>query len=447
MDFINKYNSFSQLKKNVFSGSVLTGIDIIVTMVSYPIYLRYLGAEKYGLWSVVSVILVFSQIGQLGIGTAVAKYVAGEYKKKDLNVITEYLITSIYLSIVPSLVIIGTLVLFKTQITGFIISKEYCISDVERFVVFVGLLSVFSFFSDIIKNVVIGIGRMDIANSVFLCSRISQIILAVCLLKLGTGIWSLYFGFLLYYVLSTAILVLILNNIYHIKVFNLLAFRKQKMKDLIGFGGTLTIGTIARMAVVPFNKIIISKYIGLSEVAYYQIAYQVVNAVRNLFVKGLWAIMPKISEIYTNTVSPLKPVLSIHRKGMQFVLFYAFPIFLILFVFANPILKLWLGEDFNMQIAFALKILLIGWFINLLAVPDYFMFMGIGKAKFSVTETCIKSITNITAILTLIFLNIHFTLTIVVVIESISLVLAVFFLKYKYLKLRKAGFAGRMIYN
>ena len=31
-----------------------------------------------------------------------------------------------------------------------------------------------------------------------------------------------------------------------------------------------------------------------------------------------------------------------------------------------------------MQIALALRILLIGWFFNVLAVPDYFMFMGIG---------------------------------------------------------------------
>jgi len=83
MNFINRYKKISQLKKNVFSGSILSGIDILITMASYPFYLKYLSAEKYGLWTIVSVVLSFSQLGQLRIAPAVVKYVAGDYWKKE----------------------------------------------------------------------------------------------------------------------------------------------------------------------------------------------------------------------------------------------------------------------------------------------------------------------------------------------------------------------------
>ncbi len=69
----------SQFKKNVLFGSIFSAINLLVALIAYPIYLKYLGPEKYGLWATVSVVLAFSQIGQLGIDTAVVKYVAGEY--------------------------------------------------------------------------------------------------------------------------------------------------------------------------------------------------------------------------------------------------------------------------------------------------------------------------------------------------------------------------------
>lgn len=433
----SKYKKFSQLKKNVLSGSIFSGVNILVTLISYPLYLKYLGVEQYGLWATVSVVLAFSQIGLLRINTAVVKYVAGEYGKKNFQAITEYISTSLYILLVPSLIIIILLAFLKSQIAGFLNLKEVFMHHGTRLIFFVGLLSVFSFFVHVIKGVMSGIGRMDIANYIFLFSRISQVILAVGLLILGCGVWSLYFGFLLYFVLPLIICWVILGYIYHIKVFSFSAFRKQKLKELIKFGGALTTANIANMFVMPFNKIIIARYVGLSEVAYYEIAIKVITSIRGLFVKGLEAILPKISELHGKATESLKSILSIHRKGMKFILLGAFPLFLIMFILANPILKVWLGERFNVQIVLALRILLIGWFFNLLAVPDYFMFMGADKVKYSVIATCLKSITNIVTILVLLFLNIQFTLSKVAVIDSASLLIAVIYLKYKYFKARK----------
>ena len=106
-------------------------------------------------------------------------------------------------------------------------------------------------------------------------------------------------------------------------------------------------------------------------------------------------------------------------------------------MFASPILKIWLGEKFNMQIAVALKILLIGWSINLLTVPDYFMFIGIGKVKYSVSEAWIRSILNVVVITIMVLMNIKFGLSKVAVVNSISLIAGATFLKYSYFKFKK----------
>lgn len=434
---IKRYHRISQLRKNVFSGFIFSGGYNVIALIAYPIYLKYIGAEKYGLWVTVTVVLEFSQFGQLGIETAIIKYVAREYGKKNFKSITEYISTSFYILMVPFVTVIVIVALFKFQIAALIKLEEVFMDDGVRLIFYVGLLSGLNFFVNVIRGVVVGIGRMDIANYVFLFSRIFRIILAVFLLVLGYGIWSLYFGYLIYLILALVVLIFILGCNYHIKIFDPLAFRIKKLRELIKLGGTLSIDFIAHMLIVPFNKVIIARYIGLSEVTYYQIALQLVMAIRSLWVKGLESILPKMSEIYKKTIESIKSVLSVHKKAMKYILLFGFPLFISIFILANPILRIWLGEEFNIQIAVALKILVIGWLINALTVPEYYMFIGIDKARYSVGSTCLTCFINVTLILLIIFLNIRFDLMKVVAINSISNIVGAIFLKYKYFEFRK----------
>jgi K+ transporter len=56
----------SQLRVNIFSGVAATMVNIIVMAIAYPIYLHFLGYEQYGVWLVLSVVLTFAQLGNLG---------------------------------------------------------------------------------------------------------------------------------------------------------------------------------------------------------------------------------------------------------------------------------------------------------------------------------------------------------------------------------------------
>jgi len=45
----------SQLRINMVSGVVTTAINAVVMFIAYPVYLHFLGYEKYGVWLVLSV--------------------------------------------------------------------------------------------------------------------------------------------------------------------------------------------------------------------------------------------------------------------------------------------------------------------------------------------------------------------------------------------------------
>lgn len=432
----NRLRGLSQLKKNVASGAVLSCFDSLAGLIAYPLYLKYLGAERYGLWATVSVVLIFCRLGQFGIDTAITKYVASEFGQKNLRAITEYISTSFYILLIPSLIIVCILGFFNSQIAGLLITDVSPVANVGRLIFFVGLLSMLGLFVNIMRGVMAGIGRMDIANYVSAVGRISQVGLALILLLFGCGIWSLYFGFLLSYVLPLTVWVFILKYNYRIHLFKPLAFRRKKLAELLRYGGGLTTASVGNMLVMPFNKLIIARFVGLSEVAYFQIANRVITSLRGVFVQGLQALLPKISEINGKAVETLdstKRIAAIHRKGILFVLLCACPLFALIFVFAHPLLRIWLGEGFDTQIAVTTRILLVGWLANILASPDYFMFLGIGRVRNIVGATWLKSATNIVPIMLLLLLGTKLSLTTVVTIMSASLIAASILLKYKYI--------------
>ena len=443
--FRKRIRGLSQLKKNVASGAVLSGFDSLAGLIALPLYMKYLGAEKYGLWATISVVLTFCQLGQFGIDTAITKYVAAEYGQKNLRAITEYISTSLYILMIPSLMILGILGLFNSHIAGFLMADDVPIGNVGPLIFFVGLLSVLGLFVNVMRGVVAGIGRMDIANYVSAVGRLSQVALAVILLLWGYGIWSLYFGFLLSYALPLAVWVFMLKHTYSLCLFKPLAFRRKKLAELLKYGGGLTTASVTNMLVLPFNKLVIARYVGLSEVAYYQLANRVVTSLRGVFVQGLQALLPRISEIKSKadgTLESARKIASIHRKGVRFVLLCACPLFALIFVFAHPLLKTWLASEFDEQIAVAARILLVGWLANILASPDYYTFLGIGKVRHIVSATWLKSATNVIPILLILFLGIELTLGTVVAITSASLITASILLKYKYVVYMRANKVG-----
>jgi len=56
----------SQLRINMVSGVAVTVVNTVVLAIAYPVYLHFLGYERYGVWLVPATILTFAQLCDLG---------------------------------------------------------------------------------------------------------------------------------------------------------------------------------------------------------------------------------------------------------------------------------------------------------------------------------------------------------------------------------------------
>jgi len=393
----------SQLRLNMVSGTVTTVINAIAIAVAFPIYLHFLGYEKYGVWLVLSVVLSFAQLGNLGIGQAVTKLVAEEYGRGDTEGIQRYVTTALALLCLSGTVALVVILVLRNQIiAAFKLSDENA-RMVLWLLPYIGILSIYIFVVQVLNATLSGLGRMDLANYTQSFGRIVAVTVASVLLYSGRGIESLLIGNTLSYVFVHVVSLICIWRIAHIRLLRIKNLDTQRYKRLLRFGSTVFGGSLISMLYSPFNKLMLSRYAGVSTIPIFEIAFKGSMQVRNLIAAALRALMPEISRISGNTSRYAKDRISqINRRAMNLIFLFGIPMYGILAIFSPLLLRAWLGDGFVETMPGVFRIMLIGTFLSLLGVPAYQILMGIGRVRFCLGSFVISSVINVTIVVTIV---------------------------------------------
>lgn len=437
MPFIKGFDKRQiQLKKNIFSGSLAAAGSIVISVIAYPMYLHFLGAELYGLWAILTVIIYFSSIGNFGIDEALIKYVAEEYERKNINNVVKYISTGLNLLIISGIVIYVIFILLEQLLRSTLnLNVEYT-AIFHNIFPYIIILSIFILIVNFINSILKGLGRFDRASYILLSGRISALVVSILFFINGYKIWSLYWGQFFSFTF-----VLILSSFFIYReigfYYNPLKNTKIFLINLFKFGSAMTVSKVISMLLEPFIKIVIARYIGLAEVTYFEIANKIVLQIRSLFERGISAIMPEVSRLAAGMNDAKSKISAVMKKVNRTNFLVGFLVFVLLLIACRPLLKLWLAEEYNVVIVGALRIIILGYFINLLSVPSYYYFMGIGKVKYCFYNHFIQATLNCVLILILIFVQVpKFQLVIIAYSVSMAVSAIILILLY-YRNVRK----------
>ena len=390
----------SQLRLNMASGVVVTVINAVALMTAFPIYLHFLGYEKYGVWLVLTTVLSFAQLGNLGISQAVMKLVAEEHGRGDIEGIQRYVTTGLALLCLSSSFVLIVILVFKTQIiAAFKLSDENAQTTLWL-LPYIGILSIYVFIVQALNATLSGLGRMDLANYIQSLGRIVAVTVAVILLYYGQGIKSLLIGNSLSYMFIHIASLICIRRTARIRILRLRNLDFQRSKRILRFGSAVFGGSLIAMLFSPFNKLMLSRYAGVSAIPIFEIAFRGSMQVRGLVEAGLRALMPEISRISANmTRNAIDKISRTYRRGMKLIFLFGIPMYGILIIFIPLLLRLWLGEKLVETLPGTFRIMLVGTFISLLGVPAFYTIMGMGNVRFCFFSLVISSFINVVIVL------------------------------------------------
>ncbi|HRU00039.1 MAG TPA: polysaccharide biosynthesis C-terminal domain-containing protein, partial [Ignavibacteriales bacterium] len=128
--------------------------------------------------------------------------------------------------------------------------------------------------------------------------------------------------------------------------------------------------------------------ISMTAVTFYTAPYEAITRLLIIPISMTMTLFPAFSTL--NTLQDKERIGTIFFSSLKFVLLFLGPIIIMIGVFANEILQIWLGNDFASKSTLLLKILSIGVLFNSLAQFPFAFLQGIGRpdlpAKFHLIE-------------------------------------------------------------
>jgi len=152
------------------------------------------------------------------------------------------------------------------------------------------------------------------------------------------------------------------------------SFKLQVLKTLLSFGSWITLSNIVSPLMVYADRFILSSTLGASRVAFYTAPAEAVA--RMGIVPG--ALAKVLFPFFSGNRGDTLRVASQAYKGLLLTsIVMVLPVFLL----AEMILQLWLGEPYGQESANILRILLIGFLFNSLAQIPFARIQAHGKSK------------------------------------------------------------------
>lgn len=320
-------------------------INGLIGVLLVPFLLKELGKEAYGLIALVGVVVSMSGLADLGLRQGLGRHLAEAVARIDHQRFNELVSTALAVYI-----IIGAFLSFAIITTAPYIVKIFRISaeqtpQVVFLVRWYGAISVMaSFFNPVFEAILNSHNRFDISNNIMSVFNILRGIgLFVVLGLTHTGLYG-WAG-----VLMTVRVLGVLSRIYSAYLFKpdiqirLRNFKADALKQLFSLGSKAYIINLANLISEQANPIIITQFFGPAGVSIFRPGKILTEQMRE-FVNAFGGQLLPLTTGYSanGNIQKMQEVLI---KATRYSTLLAIVAGLILIVFADPIMKVWIGDS------------------------------------------------------------------------------------------------------
>lgn len=356
----------------------LTGqaIPLLVAVFAIPILIHKLGAERFGMLSLIWVFVGYFGLFDLGLGRALIKLVAqalaSDEKQKLPSLIWTAWALMFALGVIGACVlIISSSFLVNNLSQASSVLKEESLHALYLLAFSLPFITTAAGFRGVLE----GAQKFAIVNAINSAGSLYGLIAPLLTIPFSTNVVLLAgvtiagklvtWGFFLRYCLRT--LPALRDKV---------MWRASEAKALLSFGGWMTITNIISPFMVYLDRFLIGFIISISAVAYYTTPYDLITKIWIIPGAVVGALFPAFSASYSTNQAQARRLFA---KAVKYVFFLLFPIMLVFMTFAYEGLAIWLNKDFANHSARVLQLLAFGVLVNSLAHVPFALIQGAGR--------------------------------------------------------------------
>jgi O-antigen/teichoic acid export membrane protein len=366
------------LARNTLLNLIGQAAPLLVGVVTLPLIIGGLGAERFGLLSLSWVVLGYFTIFDLGLGRAATKYVAEALARGDKDRVPRLVYSAVIVQAIGGGLGLIVLVAITPLLVGHVFNIPPALAAEAKVTFYLLAIAVPAVLvSSSLTGVLAAAQRFDLVNVVGASFSVINSLLTV----VAVVSWNWHLPQIVAMLVASRFLACGAYYWLCLRVFPALKglphCHQQELRALIGFGGWVTVSSIVGPILVYLDRFMIGAMLTMAAVAYYSAPYEIVTR--------LWIIPASL----VATLFPAFSVLAGQRqwerltdlfsRSTQWVLLPLGSVVVVLLVFAHDILQLWLGSAFAKEGTGVLQILAVGVLVNSLAHVPYSLLQAQGR--------------------------------------------------------------------
>ncbi len=374
--------------RNTVLNMIGLGLPMAVGVLAMPFTIRGLGAERFGILSLVWVVVGYLAFFDFGLSRATTKFIAEALGRGDPEEIPGFLWTTVIVQGLLGLVGTALVVLGTPLLVGRVLHVSAGLGPEARVsFVLIGISLPVVLVSASFRGALEAGQRFDLVNIVKGASSTLNYLLPLLGVGLGfdlRGIVALLLG--------ARVLALVAWLWLCLKALPVLrrrpAFRKDKAPGLLKFGGWLTVSNIVRPVLTYLDRFLVGSLMNMKAVGFYVAPSEIVTKVGILPGSLILTLFPSFSAFQGREEHGKSRTLFAY--AVKYMIIGVGPAAVLMVALAGPVLKVWLGAEFARTSAVVFQVLAVGFLTTSLSDIPLALVQGVGRpdlpAKLSLAE-------------------------------------------------------------
>lgn len=374
--------------KRLISNTVLNMLNSILTAVISFFLIRFLvanlGEERYGVWVLVASVFQFRMLLNMGLNSAVNRFIPVYLARQDRDGITKVISTTFfYYSCLSVILLIVSVVVYFNIGNWFKIEPEL-IRSAQYLVLIVGICFSLSLPLQMSSAILSGIQRYDIINLVSICTLLAKTTLLVILVSRGWGLLMVGFLFAGNEILARLIQFYFSHRLFPKIKISFQGADKKLLIDMVTYGVNSMLYAVGIVILSKASSVVIGIFLGTAEVSYFAISLAGVLLLSQIIQTFSRAIKPAASDLGAR--SDDTRVNQMAYLSQKYSLLMLIPSCCFFIVMGREFLTVWVGDTIAdpailKTMAAILAILTVANGLRLAQHSNYVVLVGLGEHR------------------------------------------------------------------
>jgi O-antigen/teichoic acid export membrane protein len=381
------------LKNSIWnSGGFLAAS--LVSFFALPVIVNGLGVEVFGIYGIISALVMPLSLTNLGMEDAAVKFVSENLARGNEQKAVSYAQTALFFSLIVGLAggILFAL-LGPPLVEVFFDFQQVAKNDLWLSFALAGLGWFFSQIYSVLSSISRAFQRYEFVAIGLVLLMISSSLLGVASILMG--------GRLVAYMLATVIASFIVLLFYGIVAYRLggiayllPCFHKECWKSCFHFGLWKTLAGVGGIVANQSEKYLLGSILGASSVGLFNIAFRLEQVTYVVVYKMAEVLLPSFS---ANSKDPLEQQASTLMRASWMLTCLSVLVMVPLIPLSSTALRLWMGEEVSALATPILQSITFAGMLGSAKNASIFYLMGVGKTKWLAVLSLVTGIVTILA--------------------------------------------------